>query len=138
MEKEKPSMENKKSTVHTFKLLQDIQAHFCYINHIENTPELILSSLFEEMNELKKAIETNDKKEIKSEIADIIIFVTTLANCYGNIAIEEAISEKLERNFNKYNPALLGQLKHQGLKSSDFLKHMKTLWDRKKDKDFIK
>lgn len=139
MEKEQPSMENNnKNTVTTFKLLQDIQAYFCQINNIENTPQLIITYLFDEMRELAKAVEKKDIKEIGSEIADIIIFAATLANCYPGMLIEEDVTQKLERNFYKYNPVISKELKKQGLTSSDILKQMKKLWDKNKDKEFIK
>ncbi|HLD26490.1 MAG TPA: MazG nucleotide pyrophosphohydrolase domain-containing protein [Patescibacteria group bacterium] len=139
MEKEPRLMENnKKNTATTFKLLQDIQAYFCEINNIENTPQLIITYLFDEMRELAKAVEKQDKKEIGSEIADIIIFAATLANCYGNVALEESITQKLERNFHKYNPVLSKALQGRSLTPIDVLKKMKNLWDRKKDKEFIK
>ena len=129
---------NKKPSVNNFKLLQDIQAYFCHINNIKNTPELALTYLFYEMRELAKAVKKNDLREIRTELADIVIFAATLANCYPGMLIEGDVTQKLERNFHKYNPAVSKNLKEKGFASAEVLQQMKDLWDRNKNQEFIK
>src|SRR3990167_1733175 len=92
----------RKHTISDLKLLQDIQAHFCTLVGIENSPESVLNLLAGEVEELRKAIDTNDAKEIRSELADVVIFAATLANCFS-FSLEEDITNKLSRNFHKYN-----------------------------------
>jgi len=61
-------------------LRQGIKAAF---NHLQ-----------EEVDELKRALDNNDKKNIAEELADVFAFILTIANMY-NIDLETAFIEKV-------------------------------------------
>jgi len=71
-----------KSQLITFKQLQDVQEHFVFQNGLENvnTQGGVLVLLTEEVYECCEALEKNDQKEIKGELADIFIFAANVAS----------------------------------------------------------
>lgn len=69
-----------RTDISNIRTLQIIQAHFCALNGIENTPQAALSRLIEEVEECQDAMIAGDIKEIKGEIADIAIFALTTAS----------------------------------------------------------
>lgn len=85
----------KDSFITCFQELQDIQAYFCHINRIKNTPELVLEYLFEEMRQLARSIKKGDAAEIGESTAEMTILLARLANCYPNISLEREIIKRL-------------------------------------------
>lgn len=56
----------------------------------------IFNHLMEEVDELRQAIENNDKTNIEEEIADVLAFLVTIANMY-DVDIEKATVNKVLR-----------------------------------------
>jgi phosphoribosyl-ATP pyrophosphohydrolase len=77
--------------------LQVIQAHFCELNGLENTPEFACARLFEEIGECGEAVVSGDLKEIKGELADLVIFSLTIANTL-EIDLDRATQRYLYRD----------------------------------------
>ncbi len=141
MEKPKPSHTRKEAApsqarITSLRELQGIQKQFVTMNGIQNTPESAFSRLVEEVDECRGALRSGDKKELKGELADIIIFVATLAN-EAEIDLEQAVTDKMARNYVKYNPFRRKQLLDQGIPSDKVHEAQREQWDRGKDHDFI-
>lgn len=206
--------------------LQAIQEHFCRLNGIVNTPQAAFARLIEESDECNEALATNDLKEVKGELADIVIFALTTANTltidldaemqrlaeayptkntetldlmqlqqaqrqynmlegtppsaeqafqslteailrvkyamaihqpqkvsdglvdivlcvvdmanYYQIDLARAITDKLSRNYNKYNPAKAQQMREAGMTQAEMLNAQRSQWNRGDDSKFIK
>src|SRR5258708_5190209 len=74
---------SRKITVTEVRLLQAIQAHFCALNGIVNTPQTAFARLIGEAQECNEALANDDLKEVKGELADLVIFSLTVANTYA-------------------------------------------------------
>lgn len=107
-----------------------------YINP-EQTPSSLLEHVKEEVAELDEAIQKGDRKDVASEVADVMLFTVEIANKY-HIDLEEVLGGKLTRNYHKYNPIRLRELLEQGLTPGEAKSKMKTEWNREHDKLFIK
>lgn len=120
--------------IHAF---QTIEAHQIYQLGITESPKTVLSLLKGEVSELEEALCSQDKGEIASEIADVIILSTRIASMH-HIPLELALSDKLDRNAHKYNPYKARRLQDSGYGADESMSILKALWERTDDKKFCR
>lgn len=120
--------------IKTFRQFQEIENHMSSTINPETTLDQTWGYLQEEMIELHEALGTGDRKKIASEIPDVIIFMSKIANHFG-IDLEEAISMKLARNGEKYQ-AGIQRLVDLGLTHEEARTKLKTDWNRADDHKF--
>jgi NTP pyrophosphatase (non-canonical NTP hydrolase) len=108
-----------------------MQAYLLERLGLDAEPHTTFKRVLQEMEELETAIMSGSKGEIAEEIADCILILTTIASkC--NIDLPEAISKKMKRNYNKYNPDLRDKLVSEGTSEEDIMKVLKEKWDKKR------
>ena len=109
--------------------LQNIQKLFCRLIGIKNSTATILHRIDEEVEELHQAVTGHNKKEVAGELADVVIFVATLANHY-HISLHTSVVSKLKRNFVKYNPTAMKILRRNGLSENQAMSFLKKKWNK--------
>lgn len=67
-----------------------------------NTPLNLVDLTANEILEVKKAIESGDLQEIGQELADVVIFIGSIANVYG-IDLTQEILTKVAYNIARYS-----------------------------------
>ena len=108
--------------------LEIVQSKFLRDLSLDQPPEKIMAHLKSELVELTESLKSGDNQEIASEIADCVIFLTTLSLQRG-IDLSRAIEKKLERNFVKYNPIHHQELVSNGLSPEKALLKQKKSWN---------
>ncbi len=128
-------MKTQNYNVRTLKEMQDKQAYLLKRLGLDVESIVTFKRAIQEMEELETAITSGIKGEIAEEIADCILILTSLASkC--EIDLEEAISKKMERNYQKYDPDLRDKLISQGILEEEVMTVLKERWDKNKDKNF--
>lgn len=103
----------------------------------DEEPDSIFSRLQEEMTELADALtRPENKEELASELADIGLYVFAMMSSIG-VQADKILSAKLNRNYHKYNPARVNELKSNGHDHDEAMGISRNVWDRSKDKEFF-
>jgi hypothetical protein len=98
----------------------------------------MLGEIQKEVGELREAVTSGNRLEIQCEIADIIINATELANAEG-FNLVDAVSAKVRRNADKYNPKALRRLQGDwGLTPEESMVFAKNRWDRSRDRGYFR
>ena len=98
--------------------------------------------LIQYLTQYTKAVESaeqipTDTKEIFHAVSIISVGVIDIANDYG-VNLTDAITQKIDRNYSKYNPYKRKELLASGLDPQKAYQIQKGQWDRGRDKQFIK
>lgn len=99
-------------------------------------------TLYEVVNYMMESVQStqpdreDNKLSVIRAITHLCIGVVDIANNY-DISIEEALSQKLTRNYKKYNPHKRRQLIMNGLNPGEAYITQKSKWDRSQDKRFL-
>ena len=80
-------------TIKTVSDLQETMRRLYYEKDIRRGKWKTYAWLIEEIGELSEALRQDDHERLREEIADVIAWLTSLANILG-IDLEEAINEK--------------------------------------------
>jgi|WetSurMetagenome_2_1015567.scaffolds.fasta_scaffold920496_1 NTP pyrophosphatase (non-canonical NTP hydrolase) len=115
--------------------IQAAEAGFSAILNPTETPEEIFGMVQNELTELHEVLPGGDRQDIAAEMADVFLLLSKLATYYS-IPLEEAISAKINRNFNKYNPYEIKKLQDSGMTPKEAVLFRRTEWDRSLDKKF--
>lgn len=104
----------------------------------EEQPKDIFTRLMEEVRELDEALQMDNRAELASELADVGLYVFAMMSAVG-IDAADALSAKLNRNYHKYNPAIIQEklASNPGLTQPDAMQTMKQAWDRSHDEQFF-
>jgi NTP pyrophosphatase (non-canonical NTP hydrolase) len=114
--------------------IQRIQRSIIEVGMPDDHPKIILQNMAEEMDELRDAVSSGDRREIAGEIPDIFMNLTRVAIFY-DIPMEVAISDKIARNAEKYNPYKIKELREEhDISSIEAMNILKNQWDRSRDK----
>lgn len=114
--------------------IQSVQTGFIEQGRGGDDPPLgVVGRMGAELEELTDAIKTGDRAEIAGELADVYLLMTRIAHSYA-IPLEVAISDKIARNNAKYNPVEMEALRAKGMSSEQVESHLKSRWDRDRDK----
>jgi MazG family protein len=98
--------------------------------HIEN----VWDKISEELEELKKAIESRENDNIKNEVGDILFTMVNLSR-FLNINPEEALRETVRKFIRRFS-YIKNELEKEGKSFSDVsLSEMDDLWNEIKDKE---
>jgi MazG family protein len=98
--------------------------------HIEN----VWDKISEELEELKKAIESRENDNIKNEVGDILFTMANLSR-FLNINPEEALRETVRKFIRRFS-YIKNELEKEGKSFSDVsLSEMDDLWNEIKDKE---
>lgn len=119
------------------KEIQSVLRHFSSKATPSQNEYATFNLLKGEVAELEEAVHLRDTGEIAMEIADVILYAAHLANHF-DIHLDMAIPDKLTRNFHKYNPHVLTELREQGMTEQEAIGHMKGKWNRDDDKKFCR
>lgn len=115
--------------------MQDVQDVFATLAVPDEEPEHVVECIQGETQELQEAIEKNDRHEIGSEIADLILLSTRLASLY-HIDLAQAVSAKIRRNADKYDPYKIASMRERGMDEKTAMKTLKDQWDKTQDKRY--
>lgn len=121
--------------VNTLAQVQEVQDVFAWRAVPNETPGRVLAHMGTEMIELQEAVELGDPQEIGSEIADVILLASRLASLH-NIDLNQAVSAKMRRNADKYNPYVIEELREGGMDEQVAMKHVRSQWNRDDDKRY--
>lgn len=89
--------------------------------------------LLDEIDELNRAYNQDDKQEIKKEMADVFNCVIMLAN-HLNVDLEVEASAKTDRNLRKYNPTKIEKLREENIALREARELLRQAWKEKKDR----
>ena len=131
-----PEQPKYRPQIREIKTLQHVENTFRTMLGLDDTPVGLFKKLQGEVTEAGDAVVSGDRKAIAGELADVIIFTMSLASMHG-ISIQEAISGKIARNFDKYAPFRMQQLLQEGLSSEDAMAKMKSEWDKTADDNYL-
>ena len=102
-------------------------------NH-RTDPLQTFRKLLEEVSELDEALQTGNRLEIGSELADIAIVVIGIMGLY-DFDVEALLNAKLSRNEVKY--ARTQELINQGMTVEEAFRLQKEEWDVLRDYQFL-
>lgn len=122
----------------TLRNIQNKEYNWRTTNNINETPQHVFHRLQGEMAELFETVfhDGKTKVEVASELADVAIFAIGLMSMYG-VDAERAISGKLNRNFDKYDPAVRQRLIEGGMTNREAELYQKSIWDSSRDKEYL-
>ena len=83
--------------------------------------------LLDEIDELNRAYNQEDKAEIKKEMADVFNCVIMLANHLG-VDLEQEASKKTDRNLRKYNPTKIEKLREENIALREARELLRQAW----------
>jgi NTP pyrophosphatase (non-canonical NTP hydrolase) len=83
--------------------------------------------LLDEIDELNRAYNQEDKQEIKKEMADVFNCVIMLANHLG-VDLEKEASNKTDRNLRKYNPTKIEKLREENIALREARELLRQAW----------
>ncbi len=83
--------------------------------------------LLDEIDELNRAYNQEDKGEIKKEMADVFNCVIMLANHLG-VDLEREASSKIDRNLRKYNPTKIEKLREENIELRKIREFLRQDW----------
>jgi NTP pyrophosphatase (non-canonical NTP hydrolase) len=120
--------------VDSIREIQAIQKYFVQTGLEADNPHAVLGMIREETVELQEAMQTGDKGDIACELADVMLLSFRIAEHY-EIPMDIAISDKMARNAEKYNPHTLRRMRNMGgLTTDEAMGILKNRWDRNRDK----
>lgn len=122
------------SVIDSLGTIQAVEWHFSTVAvHDEEHPDLIMRHMGTEIDELKDAIKTGDRKEIASELPDVFLQIVRLANFY-KIPLDIAVSDKIARNAAKYPPETIRDMKiEHGMSTQEAMDVLRSKWDKSRD-----
>ena len=121
--------------IDSVKEMQVVESSFSSVINPTESAEDILFMAKTELFELQEAMPSGNRQEIGAEIADVILLLSKLATYYS-IPLNEAISSKIARNFDKYNPYEIKKMVESGMESKDAVNLRRSSWDRAQDKRY--
>jgi NTP pyrophosphatase (non-canonical NTP hydrolase) len=133
---QKPLAERRRPTpiLDSIQEIQRIQKSIVEVGMPDDHPKVIMQNMTDEIDELRDAIALGDRREIAGEIPDIFMNLTRVA-IYYDIPLEVAISDKIARNAEKYNPYKIKELREKhDIGSVEAMNILKNQWDRSRDK----
>jgi NTP pyrophosphatase (non-canonical NTP hydrolase) len=90
-----------------------------------------------QVDRAQQAYTSGQKDRMLAAVGELILATTDISNRW-NIDIEEAVTQKIERNFAKYNPFIARELMESGLTPLEAYITQKNQWDRNRDYDFLR
>ena len=121
--------------VDSIREVQHIEGQSINVLIPDDNPELIIKHATEEMIELTDAIATGNRKEIASELPDVLLQIVRLSNYY-QIPLDIAVSDKIARNAEKYPPLVVDKMREDdGIDTKEAMGILRGRWDKKRDFD---
>lgn len=120
--------------IDSIRMFQEASGHLSNMIAPDEEPVHVLGHLREELEELEASVAEGGRRDVGSELPDIVILAFRLADMYG-IDMAEAMTRKLERNGHKYMGYVKGLIEN-GVDPTDARRMAKESWDKNRDHEF--